>query len=212
MNLLSIRSLSTEDLLNLSAPLPPASSARAGAKMTSGTLAFLFQQPSLRTMSSFAAAATRVGLAPIAITTTGDGFRDQTEFEDEIQQLSLTSRCVVVRAGGPLDPKAYRACPVPIVNAGDGNNEHPTQTLIDVAVMRHFGLEGRTVAIMGNLRDHRTSHSLTLALRRLSVSVRLISPRAISTARRRCASPRPARNATNCCATWISYTSCRPCR
>jgi aspartate carbamoyltransferase catalytic subunit len=130
-------------------------------------------------MSSFAAAATRVGLAPIAITTTGNGFRDQTEFEDEVQQLSLTSQCVVVRAEGSLDPAAYEACPVPIINAGDGNNEHPTQTLIDLAVMRHFGLEGRTVAIMGNLRDHRTSHSLVLALRKLRVRVRLLSPRAL---------------------------------
>src|SRR3712207_4926584 len=97
MNLLSIRELSTEDLIELTTPPETGTGPLPGPRMTSGTLAFLFEQPSLRTMSSFATAATRVGLAPIAITTTGNSFRDQTEFEDEIQQLSLTSRCVVVR-------------------------------------------------------------------------------------------------------------------
>jgi aspartate carbamoyltransferase catalytic subunit len=177
MNLLSIRDLETDDLIALSEPLvrTPAP-VRKEAPRSSGTLAFLFEQPSLRTMSSFAAAATRVGLAPISITTSGNSFRDQTEFEDEIQQLSLTSQCVVVRSSETLNPSACQFCPVPIINAGDGNNEHPTQTLIDIAVMRQFGLTDSTVAIMGNLRDHRTSHSLVLALQRLQVKTRLISP------------------------------------
>ncbi len=176
MNLLSIRDLSTADLLALSEPVA-STAPTPGARQVAGTLAFLFQQPSLRTMSSFAAAATRVGLTPISITTTGDDLRDQIEFEDEIQQLSLTSRCVIVRSRSSLDRDAYRVCPVPIINGGDGNNEHPTQTLIDLAVMRHFGLEDRTVVIMGNLSDHRTTHSLVLALQRLRVRLRLLSPR-----------------------------------
>jgi aspartate carbamoyltransferase catalytic subunit len=141
-----------------------------------GTMALLFEQPSLRTMSSFASAAVRRGLTPIAIATSGNRFRDQTELHDEIHQLSLTSECVVVRAQNALQPELLEICAAPVINAGDGNNEHPTQALIDIAVMRHFGLEGRTVAILGNMRDHRTAHSLALGLAKLGATVRLVSP------------------------------------
>lgn len=178
MNLFSVRDLSTAELLDLSTPPLPASQSERATPQGgfTGILSFLFEQPSLRTMSSFAAAGVRVGLSPIAITTAGNQFRNQTEFEDEVLQLALTSRCVVVRSQGTLNGEAYAHCPVPVVNGGDGNNEHPTQTLIDIAVMRHFGLEGRSAAIMGNMKDHRTAHSLCLALQALKVPVRLISP------------------------------------
>ena len=62
------------------------------------------------------------------------------------------------------------------MNAGDASNEHPTQTLLDIAVMRSFGLFGKTVAIVGNLRDHRTAHSLAKGLGRLPVKLRLVAP------------------------------------
>jgi aspartate carbamoyltransferase catalytic subunit len=184
MNLLSIGDLDQDELLELTEfPLPSdRSRARKLPSTELGTLGLLFEQPSLRTMSSFAAAAVRLGLTPVAITTAGNQFRDQTELHDEIHQLSLTSDCVVVRSQSPLDHGALGTCAAPVVNAGDGNNEHPTQTLIDLAVMRHFGLEGRVVAILGNLRDHRTAHSLALALRKLRVDVRLVSPPSLTMA------------------------------
>ncbi|MBM0207567.1 hypothetical protein JNW90_34790 [Micromonospora sp. STR1s_5] len=178
MNLLSIRDLSVCDLTHLTSfpKLPDGKPLGAVEAVRLGTMALLFEQPSLRTMSSFAAAAVRSGLSPIAITTSGNRFRDQTELHDEIHQLSLTSDCVVVRSESVLQPELLRWCAAPVINAGDGNNEHPTQTLIDIAVMRHFGLDGRVVAILGNMRDHRTAHSLTLALRQLGIHVRLVSP------------------------------------
>ena len=68
-----------------------------------------------------------------------------------------------------------------IVNAGDGTNEHPTQTLIDLLVMRRHGLSARSrLVVMGNLRDHRTSHSLVLALHELGVKVTSVSPEDLS--------------------------------
>jgi aspartate carbamoyltransferase catalytic subunit len=172
-NLISIDDVSDYELLLLTSPetrawRPPATSR--------GTLAFLFEPASLRTMSSFAAAAARVGLAPIAITTKGGAFRDQCDLYDEIDQLSLTSSCVVVRTGTELDRSRLLKCAAPVVNAGDGSNEHPTQTILDIAVMRSFGLFGKTVAIIGNLRDHRTAHSLAKGLGRLPVKLRLVAP------------------------------------
>jgi aspartate carbamoyltransferase catalytic subunit len=172
-NLISIDDLSDFDLLHLTSPEaqvwhPPS--------MLRGTLAFLFEQSSLRTMSSFASAATRIGLAPIAITTKGGAFRDQCDLYDELDQLSLTSDCVVVRAGTELDRARLESCAAPVINAGDASNEHPTQTVLDIAVMRSLGLFGKTVAIVGNLRDHRTAHSLAKGLGRLPVNLRLVAP------------------------------------
>ena len=172
-NLISIDDITDYELLLLTSPesqtwRPPA--------VTQGTLAFLFEQASLRTMSSFAAAAARVGLAPVAITTKGGSFRDQCDLYDEIDQLSLTSACVVVRSATELDRSKLTRCAAPVVNAGDGPNEHPTQSILDIAVMRSLGLFGKTVAIVGNLRDHRSAHSLAKGLGRLPVTLRLIAP------------------------------------
>jgi aspartate carbamoyltransferase catalytic subunit len=172
-NLISVDDIADSELLLLTSPegrtlRPPV--------MTYGTLTFLFEQASLRTMSSFAAAGARIGLAPIAITTKGGAFRDQCDLYDEIDQLSLTSDCVVVRAGIELDRSRLSNCVAPILNAGDASNEHPTQTILDIAVMRSLGLFGKTVAIVGNLRDHRTAHSLAKGLGRLPVKLRLVAP------------------------------------
>ena len=172
-NLISIDDIADSELLLLTSPQ---SRTLASPVMIRGTLTFLFEQASLRTMASFATAGARIGLAPIPITTKGGAFRDQCDLYDEIDQLSLISDCVVVRAGTQLDKSKLLQCAAPVLNAGDGSNEHPTQTILDIAVMRSFGLFGKTVAIVGNLRDHRTAHSLAKGLGRLPVKLRLVAP------------------------------------
>jgi aspartate carbamoyltransferase catalytic subunit len=176
-NLISIDDISDSELLLLTSP---ESQAWRPPTMTHGTLAFLFEQASLRTMSSFATAGARVGLAPIVITTKGGAFRDQCDLYDEIDQLSLTSECVIVRMATELDRSKLLRCAAPVVNAGDASNEHPTQTILDIAVMRSLGLYGKTVAIVGNLRDHRTAHSLAKGLGRVPVKLRLVTPNGMS--------------------------------
>jgi aspartate carbamoyltransferase catalytic subunit len=172
-HLLSIDDLCLDELLTITdphaaiRPSPPDS--------VRGTLAFLFQQPSLRTMSSFASAGTQLGLMPVSLTTTG-GFRDQLDVEDEIRQLGLTSACVVARTAQPMSPDAFRSMTTPVVSAGDGSNEHPTQTLLDLTTLRRHGLPGKRVVLMGNLRDHRVYHSLVRVLQLLEVDVRLLCP------------------------------------
>jgi aspartate carbamoyltransferase catalytic subunit len=172
-HLLSISDLSIDEMMSLTNPV---NNTQSPHEKLRGTLAFLFAQPSLRTMSSFAAAGTRIGLAPIQVTATGDALKDNTDFHDEIVQLSLTSTCVVVRASKALERNVLINCKAPIVNAGDGRNEHPTQTMNDITVMREVGLERATVALIGNLKYQRTTHSLAVALHRLGVRMRLISP------------------------------------
>ena len=172
-HLLSIYDLSIDEIMSLTNSVEDTQPTQEKLR---GTLAFLFAQVSLRTMSSFAAAGTRIGLAPIQVSSTGGELKDHSDLHDELVQLSLTSTCVVVRTSKPLDRDALSNCRVPIVNAGDGTNEHPTQTLNDIAVMREIGLEGATVALIGNLRWQRTTHSLAIALHRLGVKTRLVSP------------------------------------
>jgi aspartate carbamoyltransferase catalytic subunit len=175
-NLLSIQDFSDQELDALTRPDFTRGAAGGGAPVTiRGTLAFLFQQPSLRTMSSFASAGASHGLAPVVLNAFG-GVRDACEMHDEIRQLSLTSSMVVVRSATALQAANVDSL-APVVNAGDGTNEHPSQTLVDVAVMRSLGLaSGKKVVLMGNMRDHRVHHSLSLALERLDADVRLVSP------------------------------------
>ena len=174
--LLSVDDLSVHELMALTKPQPRGEPYRG----VRGTLAFLFQQPSVRTMSSFASAGVQTGLTPIAVTATGQPPRDQCDVVDEVRQLGLTSACVVVRSAQPLDAAALRGASAPVVNAGDGSNEHPSQALLDIACLRQHGLDGKTVVLMGNLRDHRVHHSLVKALQRLGATVRLVCPPGLS--------------------------------
>ena len=173
-HLLSLGDLSDQDLDALTVPADDGAPTRA----LHGTLGLLFQQPSLRTRSSFAAAGARLGLAPVAIASTeGDALRDRADLADEVHQLSMTSNCVVVRAKATLDASLRDRAECPVVNAGDGSNEHPTQTLIDLTAARLHGLkEHHRVVLMGNLRDHRVHHSLHKALKRLGITTSLVSP------------------------------------
>lgn len=172
-HLFGVDDLGDDELLALTRPCfspPPATRAPWG------TMSLLFDQPSVRTAAGFAASGLRVGLVPMGVNARGHCARADVALEDEVHQLSFISDCVVVRSGEPLDADALRHCDAPVINAGDGGHEHPTQALIDLAALRMLGLEDQRVTLMGNLRDHRTQHSLARVLRRLGVSVVLLSP------------------------------------
>ena len=171
-HLLSINDLTDQELDELTAPGAPAPSAAFPGQ----TMGMLFEQPSLRTMASFVSASAAMGLTPCAVTTTGDTLRDQCDLVDELVQLSMVTRCVVSRTRAELPASIRTQLQAPLVNAGDGSNEHPTQCLVDVMAMRADGLDGHKVVLMGNLRDHRVHHSLFQALTRLGASVTCVSP------------------------------------
>lgn len=174
-HLLSIGDLTNAELLYLS---DPHGKEQVKAPRRAGEiLGLLFQQPSLRTMSSFAAGGAMLGLTPIPIQTTGDAFRDQCDFDDEIVQLGLTTAVVAARKASPMNRGIVLQCERPVVNAGDGSNEHPTQALVDLTVMRQHDLDvSSRIVLMGNLRDHRVHHSLALGLQRFGMQVTKLSP------------------------------------
>jgi len=129
------------------------------------TLACIFYEPSTRTSSSFIAAMTKLGGGVIPITQ-GVQFSSVSKgetLEDTIVTLGQYADAIVLRH--PELGSASRAAavsPVPIVNAGDGVGEHPTQSLLDLYTIRNeLGrIEDLNVCFVGDLANGRTVHSL----------------------------------------------------
>lgn len=133
-------------------------------------LATLFFEPSTRTRLSFESAMLRLGGGVI-------GFSDMTASSaakgETIEDTSRTVSCycdvMSVRHPVPFSPHAMaKVATVPVINAGDGANEHPTQTLTDlVTINQRFGrLENLTIGLCGDLKYGRTVHSLIKMLAR----------------------------------------------
>jgi len=143
-------------------------------------IANLFYEPSTRTSSSFYAAATYLGHEVLSINNVQYSSVAKGEtLEDTIRTLASYVHCIVLRH--PEEGAAERASlvsTVPVINAGDGVGEHPTQTLLDLyTIYKHYGrLDGLTVSLMGDLKHGRTIHSLVQALDLFNVKINLIGP------------------------------------
>ena len=145
------------------------------------TLACVFYEPSTRTSSSFIAAMARLGGKVIPITE-GIQYSSVSKGESLIDSiLTLEQYCDVIVLRHPeigSSEKAAKYAQVPIINAGDGPGEHPTQALLDLfTIQKELGkIDGLRVAMVGDLRNGRTVHSLTKLLKRYNVSLRFVSP------------------------------------
>src|SRR3989338_2033684 len=130
------------------------------------TLAFF--EPSTRTYSSFSAATQRLGAGVVA----HNGMQNTSiakgeSFEHTVKVFSRYSDCLIIRHPQPGKPReAAEFVDIPVINAGDGINEHPTQALFDTyTINKHFGkVNGLIIAMAGDLKNGRTVHSLTKTL------------------------------------------------
>jgi aspartate carbamoyltransferase catalytic subunit len=144
-------------------------------------LACLFYEPSTRTSASFIAAMERLGGSVIPITQ-GVQFSSVSKGEslpDTIRTLEQYSDVIVLRhpeLGSAKVAADYAA--IPVINAGDGAGEHPTQALLDLfTIQDELGtIDGLKIAMVGDLRYGRTVHSLTKLLLHYNVSLRFVSP------------------------------------
>ncbi|MCB0164358.1 MAG: aspartate carbamoyltransferase [Anaerolineae bacterium] len=144
-------------------------------------LACLFYEPSTRTSSSFISAMERLGGGIIPITQ-GVQFSSVSKGEtlaDTIRTLEQYADVIVMRhpeLGAAQVAADYAK--VPIINAGDGTGEHPTQALLDLfTIQEELGrIDGLKIAMVGDLRYGRTVHSLTRLLMQYDVSLRFVSP------------------------------------
>ncbi len=155
--------------------------AARGDETLKGRLVFnLFYENSTRTAMSFATAAHRLGASPVTLSVEHSSVRKGETLEDTARTLdAMRPDALVIRHrenGAPAAVAAIMDCPV--INAGDGTNEHPTQALLDAATILHrLGrTEGLKVAICGDIRHSRVARSNAKLLPRLGVEVRLGGP------------------------------------
>ena len=143
-------------------------------------LATLFYEPSTRTRLSFETAMLRLGGKVIGFA--GAQLASVTKGESIADTLKTVSNYVdVVAIRHPKEGAALvasRAASVPVINAGDGKHQHPTQAMLDLYTMRkNFGhLDGLKVAIVGDLSHSRVCGSLVPALKAVGADVTLVGP------------------------------------
>lgn len=144
-------------------------------------MANLFYEPSTRTSSSFMAAMQRLGGRVIPINSVQYSSVSKGEsLADTVRTLESYADIIVLRhpeVGSVAE--AARWARKPVINAGDGVGEHPTQALLDAYTIKNeLGrVENLTVAMLGDLRFGRTVHSLTRLLLNRDMTFRFVSPR-----------------------------------
>lgn len=186
MDLISIDSLTDQQIAEI---LDPAdrflddwrSTNRDSDDRLKGKIVFnLFYENSTRTLMSFSTAAHRLGASVVTLPVEQSSVKKGETLEDTARTLNaMRPDALVIRHrenGAAERVAAIMDCPV--INAGDGTGEHPTQALLDAATIRsHFGrIEGLKVAICGDIVHSRVAHSNMKLLPRLGATVRLGGP------------------------------------
>ncbi len=144
----------------------------------------LFFEPSTRTRMSFEVAMKRLGGDVINMTAQEASSVAKGEtLADTVRVVSGYCDAIVIRH--PLEGAARFAAEnssVPVINAGDGAGQHPTQTLLDLYTIKKEcgGLDGITIALVGDLKYSRTIHSLIKALTLYETRIYLVSPEALA--------------------------------
>lgn len=143
-------------------------------------LANVFYEPSTRTSSSFTAAMERLGGSVIPINEVRYSSVSKGEtLIDTVRTLECYSDVIVLRHPETgAASTAARYLRKPLINAGDGAGEHPTQALLDLfTIQEELGrLEGLTVTLLGDLKYGRTVHSLSRLLRLYGAKLNYVSP------------------------------------
>ncbi len=168
-HLVGIKTLQRHDLDHLISLAHDAYQGKLLNTLTGKIIASCFFEASTRTRLSFEAAIHRLGADVIGFVdahNTSFGKKGES-FSDTIQMLNGYADAIVMRhfdAGSA--ELAASISTIPIVNAGDGANEHPSQTLLDLfTIKQKFGeIDGIKIAMIGDLRYGRTVHSLSYAL------------------------------------------------
>jgi len=143
-------------------------------------VATLFFEPSTRTRLSFETAVNRLGGKIIGFSdASSTSVKKGESLKDTIKTVANYSDLIVMRH--PVEGSARFASEVsqvPIINAGDGANQHPTQTLLDMYTIKQTQgkLDNLHIAFVGDLKYGRTVHSLVIALTNFNCTFHLVSP------------------------------------
>ncbi|MDZ7739033.1 MAG: aspartate carbamoyltransferase [Bacteroidales bacterium] len=143
-------------------------------------IATLFFEPSTRTRLSFESAISRLGGKIVGFTDASSSSVSKGEtLNDTIRTVNNYCDLIVMRH--PIEGSARLAseiADVPVVNAGDGANQHPTQTMLDLYSIRKTqkSLDNLNIFLVGDLKYGRTVHSLLMAMSRWNTTFNFISP------------------------------------
>jgi len=178
-NVVSAEDFSKQDLLDL---LDAASffERDPGPRLTGKILATLFFEPSTRTRLSFESAMHRLGGAVVGFADAKMTSQSKGEsLADTIRMVEGYCDAIVIRH--PMEGAARLAAEtahVPVINGGDGSNQHPTQTFLDLYTIRKATgrLDGLRIGFFGDLRFGRAVHSLAKALLHFDVEMTFVAP------------------------------------
>jgi len=174
-NLISIADLSNNEIEQIFELADSAPKLRSDKAADGRIMATLFYEPSTRTRLSFESAMQRLGGSVISCSDMKASSTAKGEtVADTAKVVSSYADVLVVRHywDGAVQAMAEYA-DVPVINAGDGGHEHPSQTLCDLYTLKKEkgGLKGLTVVICGDLKNGRTIHSLVWALARFEANI-----------------------------------------
>jgi len=184
VDILSIDSLNDSEIANILDRAELYFSGNRGRRSNErlhGRIIFnVFYENSTRTAMSFATAAHRLGASALSLSVERSSVSKGETLEDTARTLNaMRPSALVIRHRENGAPGVVAAImDAPVLNAGDGTNEHPTQALLDAATLRQrLGrLEGLKVAICGDIRHSRVARSNAKLLPRLGAEVRLAGP------------------------------------
>jgi len=184
-DILSIRDFSKQELLHILNTAKKFDFTAPQSTILNGVvLASAFFEASTRTRLSFEAAMHRLGGSVIGFSDSASTSTSKGEsLHDTIRILDGYCDVIVIRHPDVGSAKqAAAAATHPVINAGDGTNEHPTQTMVDLyTIMKSCGrLEGLRIGFVGDLKNGRTVHSLVFALSHFNPKIYFISNKSLS--------------------------------
>ncbi|MCD4705043.1 aspartate carbamoyltransferase, partial [bacterium] len=179
-NLISMRDLSKEEILQLMKIARDIENGTIKPNMDRKIAALLFFEASTRTLFSFAVAMKKLGGGTITMRDISKTSAKKGEtFADTLMTIAQYVEIIIIRSGVEGSARyASEVVPIPVVNAGDGANQHPTQALLDLySIIKTQGtLENLTIGVAGDLKFGRTVHSLVQAMSDFNPKFKFISP------------------------------------
>ncbi|MFA5076144.1 MAG: aspartate carbamoyltransferase [Patescibacteria group bacterium] len=179
-DVISIKDFTKEEILKVLQVAKKFKQKPAGQLLAGKVIGSLFFEPSTRTKLSFDTAAKRLGAEVIGFSDPSTTSVKKGEIlQDSIKIVANYADLIVMRH--PAEGSARLAAEVtdkPIINGGDGANQHPTQTMLDLFTIQETQgkLDGLNIAMMGDLKYGRTVHSLAQALTHFKTKLYFISP------------------------------------
>jgi aspartate carbamoyltransferase catalytic subunit len=183
-SIVSLKDMEKKEILHLMKKAGEIKSGKLTQVLKGKVIASLFFEPSTRTRLSFESAVLGQGGSVFGFADPGASSAKKGEtLSDTIKNVMGYCDAIVMRHF--IEGSARRASEistVPVVNGGDGANQHPTQTFLDLFTMleKKGSLDGKVIGMMGDLKYGRTIHSLAMALTHFNVKLHFISPKELS--------------------------------